>query len=74
MVLEPITPVNAIIVVLFVFLLLALLITFWGYTIHYCRKVVKRLGYRTDIALAVAFFAPIPALVLYTYYSFTKGS
>ena len=41
----------------------------WIPIIIYCRKVARRLGYNKDVALLVGFFLPLPAVILYAYYS-----
>lgn len=45
-------------------------IAFWIYCVYYCRKVARLTGARTDVALLVSFLFPIPALLLYAYYSY----
>ena len=49
---------------------LILWLAFWIYSVYYCRKVAKQIGARTDVALLVSFFLPIPAILLYAYYSY----
>jgi len=41
----------------------------WAYSIYYCRKVAEIISARKDVALIVSFFLPVPALILYYYYS-----
>jgi len=48
------------------------LIICWVAIVRYCRKVARRIGYNKDVALLVGFFCPLPALILYAYYSNKK--